>query len=137
MDRFSEYRIMWVLVFSIYRRQRKRSVKYTPDFGNICCETALRCFSFPFICDIAPAVKMRRYIFFGSKKIYHLSVISVFCVLPINNSAKWNFFPASVCSKRNRPCNNWNCSKKKKGLFLSYKPFEQVHFFILISPLLY
>ena len=61
MDRFSEYRIMWVLVLFDLPTETKKEKKAYSDFRKNLQRDALPCFSSLFMCDIVPAKKMQQY----------------------------------------------------------------------------
>lgn len=58
MNRFSEYRVMWILVFFDLPTETKKTKKRTCFFASICKLTALRCFSSQYTYAIVQAWKM-------------------------------------------------------------------------------
>ena len=61
MDRFSEYRIMWVLVLFDLPTETKKEKKAYSDFRKNLQRDGFTMFSSLFMCDIAPAKKMQKY----------------------------------------------------------------------------
>ena len=57
MDRFSEYRIMWILVFFDLPTETKKDKK---EFARDFVVTVSRCSSFPFMFAIAQAWRMQK-----------------------------------------------------------------------------
>lgn len=62
MDRFSEYRIMWVLVLFDLPTETKKDKKAYAEFRKICKRMDLRCSSSLYMFVIVRVVRMRRYI---------------------------------------------------------------------------
>lgn len=59
MDRFSEYRIMWVLVLFDLPTDTKKDKKAYADFRKNLQKDGFTMFQFPSTYDIVPAVKMQ------------------------------------------------------------------------------
>ena len=59
MDRFSEYRVMWILVLFDLPTETKKDKKAYAEFRKNCSVMVLRCFSFLFMYAIVRLVKMR------------------------------------------------------------------------------
>ena len=62
MNRFSEYRIMWVLVLFDLPTETKRDKKAYVDFKKNLQKMALLCFSFLFMFVIVLVVRMQKFI---------------------------------------------------------------------------
>lgn len=62
MERFSEYRIMWVLVLFDLPTETKKIKRHMRTLEKICKRMDLRCFNFLYMFAIAQVVRMRRYI---------------------------------------------------------------------------
>lgn len=62
MDRFSEYRIMWVLVLFDLPTETKKDKKAYTDFRKIYKRMALQCFSFQFTSVIVLVARMQLFI---------------------------------------------------------------------------
>lgn len=61
MDRFSEYRVMWVLVLFDLPTETKKEKRRMWISGKIYKEMDLRCFSFLFMSAIVLVARMRPY----------------------------------------------------------------------------
>lgn len=62
MDRFSEYRIMWVLVLFDLPTETKKDKKAYADFKKICKGMDLPCSNSLYMFVIVQVVRMQRYI---------------------------------------------------------------------------
>lgn len=62
MDRFSEYRIMWVLVLFDLPTETKKDKKAYTDFRKNLQRMALQCFSFQFTSVIVLVARMQLFI---------------------------------------------------------------------------
>lgn len=65
MDRFSEYRIMWVLVFFDLPTESKRERKLYADFRKKLLQDGFTMFQFPFMYGIVLVGRMPMYISAG------------------------------------------------------------------------
>ena len=62
MDRFSEYRIMWVLVLFDLPTETKKDKRAYADFRKNLQKDGFTMFQFLFMYDIVLVVKMQQYI---------------------------------------------------------------------------
>ncbi len=62
MDRFSEYRIMWILVFFDLPTETKKDKKEYMLFRKRLQRDGFTCFSFPYMCATAQVWKTLRCI---------------------------------------------------------------------------
>ena len=86
-DRFSEYRIMWILVFFDLPTETKRDKQAYALFRKNLNATVSLCFSSLFTYVIVPAWRMPKYILSVLSRFFPNMGMLVCCVLQTNSLA--------------------------------------------------
>ena len=112
MERFSEYRIMWVLVLFDLPTETKKEKKAYTDFRKKLVTDGFTMFQFSIYLRHCPSrenaeVHIKRVKAF----LPEAGQVGVCCALPTNNSGKWNFSRGKKKNRFPHPTNNWSCSE--------------------------